>query len=87
MPTVDLEKRLVTPLTAEIPATLLAPYIQKGRPDIQSHLAPCAKTCAPTDRIGIGACGPDGLIKSTREALVQSTFSDGPSMTLHSEVS
>ena len=87
IPTAEIEKRPATPRTAEFPITLLAPYVRKGRPDIQSHLAPCAKSYTSTDRIGIGACGPDGMIKCTRAALVQSTYSDGPSITLHSEVS
>lgn len=83
MSTVDVEKGSATPRTAELPAT----RVQRGRPDIQSHVAACAKSCTSTDRIGIGACGPDGLIKCTKEALAQSTYAGGPSMTLHTEVS
>lgn len=59
----------------------------KGRPDIANLLASCISQCSLESRIGVGACGPVQMIQATRDAIYQSTYDNGPSITLHTEVS
>lgn len=60
---------------------------RRGRPDIASHIADCITHCDQTDRIGVGACGPAKMLDLTRKALSRSTYDNGPSIDLHTEVS
>lgn len=59
----------------------------KGRPDIANMLASCISQCSLESRIGVGACGPVQMIKTTRDAIYQSTYDNGPPIALHTEVS
>lgn len=60
---------------------------QKGRPDIANLLASCFSQCSLESKIGVGACGPIQMIEAARDAIYQSTYDNGPSITLHTEVS
>jgi hypothetical protein len=61
--------------------------LRKGRPDIAVLIADCLSQCSEDEYVGIGACGPISIIKSTREVACRSTFDNGPFITLHTEVS
>lgn len=61
--------------------------IRKGRPDIASLITGCLSQCSVDDRVGVGACGPINMIESTREVTCRNMFDNGPSITLHTEVS
>lgn len=60
---------------------------RKGRPDIVNLLANSISQCSLESRIGVGACGPIQMIETTRDAIYQSKHDNGPSITLHTEVS
>jgi hypothetical protein len=60
---------------------------RKGRPDIANLLASCISQCSLESRIGVGACGPIQMIETTRDAISQSMYDNGPSITFHTEVS
>jgi hypothetical protein len=61
--------------------------VRKVRPDIASLITDCLSQCSVDDRVGVGACGPFNMIESTREVACRSMFDNGPSITLHTEVS
>ena len=60
---------------------------QKGRPDIANLLASCFSQCSLDSKIGVGVCGPIQMIEAARDAIYQRTYDNGPSITLHTEVS
>ncbi|KAF4182982.1 hypothetical protein CNMCM7927_009359 [Aspergillus lentulus] len=59
---------------------------RKGRPDTANLLASCISQCSLESRIGVGVCGPIQMIETTRAAIYQCTYDNGPSITLHAEV-
>lgn len=81
---VDVEKG---PLNSAMTPTLPATKIRKGRPDILSLVPSCIANCSVGDRVGIGACGPAEMLDATRKAVARGMHGDGPSITLHTEVS
>lgn len=61
--------------------------IRKGRPNLPPLITDCLTGCASTDRVAVGACGPRDLLKVTRDTVFQEDFDEGPSISLHTEVS
>ncbi|GIJ92140.1 hypothetical protein Asppvi_011116 [Aspergillus pseudoviridinutans] len=59
---------------------------RKGRPDTANLLAGCISQCSLESRIGVGACGPIQMIEAIRDAIYQSTYDNGPSIALYTEV-
>lgn len=59
---------------------------QKGRLNVANRLAGCFSQCNSESKIGVGACGPIQMIEDVRNAIYQSTYDNGPSITLHTEV-
>jgi hypothetical protein len=59
---------------------------RKGRPNIATLLDSCISQCSLDSKIGIGACGPSQMMETTRNAIYQSTYDNGPSITLYNEV-
>lgn len=87
VPIAEVEKGPLSPIAVTSPAIESVNAIRTGRPSIENHVMTCVGSCKPTDRIGVGACGPVELVASTRKALAQKTYDNGPSMTLYTEVS
>ncbi|KAJ5887577.1 hypothetical protein N7495_007618 [Penicillium taxi] len=69
----------------KIDSSIIVSGLRPGRPDIFSLVTQSISGCPLEARIGIGACGPIAMIKTTREAVTQKGFDDGPSITLHTE--
>lgn len=63
-----------------------AVYMKKGRPDIRLLISDCISGCGSEERVGIGGCGPIGMIDTLRQVVRERQIS-GPSVTLHTEVS
>lgn len=87
VPMGEVEKGHLSPVAVTSPETEFANSILTGRPSIEDHVTTCVESCKPTDRIGVGACGPVELVASTRKAVAQRIYDNGPSMTLYTEVS
>ncbi|KAJ5178778.1 hypothetical protein N7492_001988 [Penicillium capsulatum] len=60
-------------------------HLRKGRPHIASLITDCLSDCPSTDRVGVGACGPEGILDTTRETVFDGSFDKGPFITLHTE--
>jgi hypothetical protein len=56
-----------------------------GRPDIENIIKAVARNANQMDRITIGACGPDGLMKLVRRTAADCISVGGPSVKLHCE--
>lgn len=87
VPMGEVEKGPLSPVAVTSPDTKFANSIRSGRPSIENHVITCVESCKPTDRIGVGACGPVELVASTRKAVAQKIYDNGPSITLYTEVS
>ncbi|BAE61942.1 unnamed protein product [Aspergillus oryzae RIB40] len=61
-----------------------AVYMKKGRPDIRLLISDCISGCGSEERVGIGGCGPIGMIDTLRQVVRERQIS-GPSVTLHTE--
>lgn len=59
--------------------------IRRGRPDITKTIENIVAGADPSDRLMVVACGPEGLMKSTRRAVVKNAKSEGPSIDFQSE--
>jgi hypothetical protein len=61
--------------------------IRRGRPNIADLVANRISRCPPQYQVRVGTCGPMKLLEETREASFQEVLDNGPSITLHTEVS
>ncbi|KAB8270215.1 ferric reductase like transmembrane component-domain-containing protein [Aspergillus minisclerotigenes] len=54
-----------------------AVYMKKGRPDIRLLISDCISGCGSEERVGIGGCGPIGMIDTLRQVVRERQIS-GP---------
>jgi hypothetical protein len=59
--------------------------ILHGRPDIEKLVRDLVANARESDRIAIGACGPDGLMSDVRKVAAESIRMKGPSIELYCE--
>ncbi|KFX87358.1 hypothetical protein V490_08310 [Pseudogymnoascus sp. VKM F-3557] len=56
-----------------------------GRPSIVALMEGLVDNGAPTKRVIVGACGPEGLLETVNDTASRCIRPDGPSFTLHTE--
>ncbi|KFX86171.1 hypothetical protein O988_09731, partial [Pseudogymnoascus sp. VKM F-3808] len=56
-----------------------------GRPSIAALMEGLVDAGAPTKRVIVGACGPEGLLETVNDTASRCIRPDGPSFTLHTE--
>jgi len=86
--TTDIEKSAspITPISPTNPWSSSASLeIISGRPDVKALIQSIVAGADSSDRIAIGACGPEALMKDVRNASASVVRISGPSVELHSE--
>jgi hypothetical protein len=84
---IDIEKSPTGIESNVINPQLLLGNTHKGRPDISTYISMFVDCCSPSDRVGIGACGPVDMVDSVTRAVSRGVYDDGPSITVYTEVS
>lgn len=72
------EKRKQTPSNALF-------TLRDGRPNISALISAVTKGAAQHERVVVGACGPEGMVKDARNAVAARVNVSGPSFDLHIE--
>jgi hypothetical protein len=57
-----------------------------GRPDIPALMEELVDDADSTKQVIVGACGPEGLLKTVKGTASRCIRPDGPSFTMHTEV-
>jgi hypothetical protein len=75
----------VSSIPGEFRASAPSVAVLSGRPNVDLFIRDIVAKAADDERIGIGACGPDGLMWDVRKTATNCIGVNGPSIELHCE--